>query len=271
MKNKKKYEEEMRRFETYNNIRVKSNCYFIVRLDGKRFSKLTTEMGLKKPFDYDFKIAIVKAIKKLMLESGSILGYTQSDEINILFDKTSCFFNRRIEKINSVLSSMMTAFCMEQEFFKNYNPLFDCRILVAKTKREVFNIFTWRQNDCFRNCLNSYAYWHLRFSGKTKKEAENILKNRKIDSKQKMLVEEFNLDFGDIKDWEKYGIYILWEKYKKKGFNPLEKKEVLVDRRRFKEVSREFENVNEFFKSLNTAREFLTNLKINKRKRFKNE
>jgi len=253
MKNKTKeeYEAEMRKFEMYNDIKIKPDYYFIARLDGKGFFRLTTEMSLKKPFDCNFRETIVRAVKRLMLETNSILGYTQSDEVNILFNNNSSFFNRRIEKINSVLSSMMTAFCMQQEFFKGFNPIFDCRILVAKTKREVFNIFKWRQEDCLRNCLNSYAYWYLRFSGKTERQAGGILKNKKINDKQELLLREFNICFKDIKNWEKYGTYILWEKYKKLGFNPKEKKRVLAVRRRFKEKSREFKNVNEFFKSLN--------------------
>ena len=251
MKAKKHYEQEMREFEIYSSLKVKPNYYFIARLDGRGFSKLTQEMGLKKPFDYNFKSAIVKAVKKLMFEAGAILGYTESDEISLLFDKTSGFFDRRIEKINSILPSMMTAFCMQQEFFKGFIPIFDCRILAAQTKKEVFNIFKWRQRDSLRNCLNSYAYWHLRFSGKTERQAENILKDMKGDIKRELLLKEFNINFNGIKDWEKNGTFVLWEKYEKEGFNPKEKKKVLVIRRRFKEVSKEFENSDDFFKELN--------------------
>ena len=247
----KNYEQEMREFEVYSPLKVKPNHYFIVRLDGRGFSKLTQEMGLKKPFDYNFKETIVKAIKKLMFETGTIIGYTESDEVSILFDKTSSFFDRRIEKINSILPSMMTAFCMQQEFFKSFTPVFDCRILVAQTKKEVFNIFKWRQRDSLRNCLNSYAYWHLRFSGKTERQAEDILKDMEGDIKRELLLKEFNINFKYINAWEKNGTFVLWEKYEKEGFNPKEKKKVLVIRRRFKEVSKEFENSDEFFKELN--------------------
>ncbi|MDP2925063.1 MAG: tRNA(His) guanylyltransferase Thg1 family protein [Nanoarchaeota archaeon] len=247
----KHYEQEMRGFEIYDNLKVKPNCYFIARLDGKGFSKLTKEMKLKKPFDNNMHVAIVKAIKKLMFETGSVIGYSQSDELSLLFDKSSCFFDRRIEKINSVLPSMMTAFCMEQEFFKNFHPIFDCRILVAQTKKEVFSIFKWRQNDSLRNCLNSYAYWYLRFSGKTERQAEDILKDMKGNIKRELLLKEFDINFKDIKTWEKNGTFVLRERYEKEGFNPKEKKKVLAIRRRFKEVSKEFENSDEFFKEIN--------------------
>ncbi len=250
MEKKKHYEQEMRGFEIYNNIKVKSNCYFIARLDGKGFSKLIIDMKLKKPFDYNFKASIVKAIKKLMFETGAVIGYAESDEISILFDKTSNFFDRRIEKINSVLPSMMTAFCMQQEFFKSFIPIFDCRILVAQTKKEVFNIFKWRQNDSLRNCLNSYAYWHLRFLGKTERQAEDILKDMKRDIKRELLLKEFNIDFNDIKAWEKYGTFIFWERYEKEGFNPKVKKKVLAVRRRFKEVEKEIKKETEFLELL---------------------
>ena len=247
----KNYEQKMREFEIYNNLKVKPNYYFIARLDGKGFSKLTQEIGLKKPFDYNFKMAIVKAVKKLMFETGAIIGYIESDEMSILFDKDSSFFDRRIEKINSILASMMTGFCMQQEFFKGFTLIFDCRILIAQTKKEVFSIFKWRQKDSFRNCLNSYAYWYLRFSGKTERQAENILKDMKGNIKRELLLKEFNINFKDIKPWKKYGTFVFWEKYEKEGFNPKEKKRVLAIRRRFKEVSKEFENSDEFFNELN--------------------
>ena len=68
--------------------------------------------------------------------------------------------------------------------------------------------------------------------------------------KRELLLKAFNINFKDVKACEKNGIFVFWEKYEKEGFNPKEKKKVLVIRRRFKEVSKEFENSDEFFKEI---------------------
>lgn len=80
------------------------NKPIFVRLDGKRFSKFT------KGFDYPFDEVFRTAMKKTMLElcseiQGAVMGYTQSDEITILFEKTNSesqiMFGGRVQKIVS--------------------------------------------------------------------------------------------------------------------------------------------------------------------------
>ncbi len=245
MKNKL---EDMRKFEIFSDIKVIPNCWFIARLDGKKFSKLTEEMKLKKPFDKDFKESIINAIKKVMFNTGAILSYFESDEISILFKKDSDFFNRRVEKINSVLSSMMTSECMSQDFFKGFLPVFDCRLSVCPTEEDVFNVFKWRLNDSLRNCLNSYSFWKLVFNGKTKKQAEKILNKMKANEKQELLFKEFGINFNDVEKWKKNGTFIFIDEIDKEGFNPKENKKVIVKRNIFKEISKDFKEQKDLFK-----------------------
>ena len=247
MKMKKKLE-DMSKFEIFSNITIIPNCWFIARLDGKNFSRLTKEMNLKKPFDEDFKKSVVEAIKKVMFQTGAVLSYFESDEISILFKKDSDFFNRRMEKINSVLSSMLTSECMKQDFFKDFLPVFDCRLLVCPTKEDIFNVFKWRLNDSLRNCLNSYAFWNLVFSGKTKKQADKILRNMKANQKQELLFKKFGINFNDIEKWKKNGTFIFIKEIEKEGFNPKENKKVIVKRNTFKEISKNFKEQKDFNK-----------------------
>jgi len=242
--------EDMRKFEIFNNIKIPPNCWFIARLDGKGFNKLTKKMNLKKPFDENFKKSIVEAIKKVMFNTGAILSYFESDEISILFKKDSDFFNRRIEKINSILSSMMTTECMTQDFFKGFLPIFDCRLLVCPIEEDVFNVFKWRLNDSLRNCLNSYAFWNLVFSGKTNKQATKILQNMKANQKQELLFKKFGINFNDVEKWKKNGTFIFIKEIDKEGFNPKENKKVIVKRNVFKEISKDFKEQKDFYKKL---------------------
>ena len=242
--------ENMREFEIFSSLKIPPNCWFIVRLDGKCFSKLTEEMNLKKPFDEDFKINMVNSVKEVMSKTGAILSYFESDEVSILFNKDSDFFNRRIEKINSVLSSMLTAECMKQDFFKGFLPIFDSRLMVCPTEEDVFNIFKWRLNDSLRNCLNSFAFWNLFINGKTKKQSEKILNKMKANEKQELLFKEFGINFNDVEKWKKNGTFIFIKEIDKEGFNPKENKKVIVKRKIFTEVNKDFKEQKDFFKLL---------------------
>ena len=128
--------EDMEKFEAFKNIKIIPNCYVIARLDGKGFSKLTESMKLEKPFDSKFKEAMIESIKGLIKETGAILGFFESDEISLLFRNDTDFFKRRLEKLNSVLPSILTSECMSQDIFKGFKPVFDCRILICPTKED---------------------------------------------------------------------------------------------------------------------------------------
>ena len=83
----KYYEEKSREFES-----VPPNLPFIVRLDGRCFSKFTrkfkklaTETGSKLPYFPQFKNAMILTAHHLMHEFGASSAYTHSDEITLIF------------------------------------------------------------------------------------------------------------------------------------------------------------------------------------------
>lgn len=243
--------EEMGKFEVFKEIKIVPNCYIIARLDGKGFSRLTESMNLEKPFDKKFKEAMVESIKGLMKETGAILAFFESDEISLLFKNDSDFFKRRLEKLNSVLPSILTAECMSQEIFKGFKPVFDCRILVCPTREDVFNVFRWRQNDSLRNCLSGFAFWELVKSGKSRKSATKILQSKKASFKQDLLFKEFGINFNDVEPWKKNGTFVFLKEIKKKGLNPKTNESVEVIRNVITEVSGEFQDCEAFFTELN--------------------
>ena len=53
------------------------------RIDGKCFSKLTR--GLERPYDIRLSRLMIETTRKLMQERAALAGYTQSDEISLLF------------------------------------------------------------------------------------------------------------------------------------------------------------------------------------------
>ena len=75
------------------------------RIDGKGFSKFTK--GLDRPYDRGMSEIMSKTMAYLTQETQASIGYTQSDEISLVWyspnAKSQIFFDGRIQKMVSVL------------------------------------------------------------------------------------------------------------------------------------------------------------------------
>ena len=154
----------MRRFETSLDQTVLPELYMAVRIDGRNFTKLTKETcRFEAPFDVRFRDAMVDTVRHLM-DCGFriVYGYTQSDEISLLFHPKDNTFGRKTRKINSVLAGEASAF-----FSLHLGVLacFDCRVVPLPNLECVRDYFSWRQEDAHRNSLNAHCYWLLRREG----------------------------------------------------------------------------------------------------------
>jgi tRNA(His) 5'-end guanylyltransferase len=77
----------------------------IARLDGRNFSKFTK--GLERPYDTRLMNLMREVMSNLVDEADACCGYTQSDEITLVFDdEKPAFFEGKIAKMNSVLAAM---------------------------------------------------------------------------------------------------------------------------------------------------------------------
>lgn len=77
----------MRGFEQSLDRTMLQGVYIVARLDGHGFTRLTKkEWDLERPFDIRFRNIMVETLRHLM-DCGFriIYGYTQSDEISLLF------------------------------------------------------------------------------------------------------------------------------------------------------------------------------------------
>lgn len=139
--------------------------YTVLRVDGRSFSNFTR--SAKKPYDKDIASAMNKAVEALCSEiDGSIMGYTQSDEISVVaydFAKnaTCAWFDGNVQKMCSVAASIATASFNEHirktEFKPDRLAQFDCRVFTIPDPVEVENYMVWRQQDCVRNSVSSLA------------------------------------------------------------------------------------------------------------------
>jgi len=73
----------MKGFESKGRSYVDPSKPMVIRIDGHCFSKFTR--GLRKPYEEWLHIAMVRTTAKLVKDFSATMGYTQSDEITLIF------------------------------------------------------------------------------------------------------------------------------------------------------------------------------------------
>lgn len=156
-----------------------------LRIDGKGFSKFTK--GLQRPYDKRLVELMCDTTTYLVQETQACIGYTQSDEISLVWYsddyKNQIFFDRRVQKIVSVVASMATAFFNAN--IDKYLPekvgnlaMFDCRVWQVPTLEEAANTVLWREFDATKNSISMAArhyYSHETVYKKTGDEMQEML------------------------------------------------------------------------------------------------
>lgn len=162
-----------------------------VRIDGKGFSRFTK--GLKRPYDSRFRSVMNFTTKELVKELSADVGYTQSDEITLIFlpkikePIDARFFGGKLSKYNSVIASMATYFF--QKGLKEFLPeklekvaYFDCRTWNVPSTIEAINVLQWRQFDAIKNSIIMAActyFGHKRLLGKNTGQQREMLFSEK--------------------------------------------------------------------------------------------
>lgn len=196
--------DRMKSYEGVSQSHLLPGLPIVARIDGRAFHSFTRFM--KRPYDKDMSDSMVQTTVNLVKETGAILGYTQSDEISLLFyyanQKSQTFFNGRRDKMVSVLASMATLFFSEQQETKRLNvnerAFFDCRVFNLPTKIETFNYFLWRERDATKNSISMAAQSEY---------SHQALMKKNSSEKQEMLFQK-GINWNNYPDFFKRGTYV---------------------------------------------------------------
>ena len=189
----------------------------IIRLDGKAFHNFTK--GFVRPFDH----VLMTAMQKTMLDlcrniQGTVLGYTQSDEISLLLidyqNLDSCaWFDNEVQKICSVSASMCTLYFnkhFSEEVAKSADGsaehkarlkaaetggMFDARCFNVPVD-EVTNYFLGRQNDASRNSVQMVGQCYF---------CQKELQGKSGNDIQDMLLTQHDINWNNFTVPEKRG------------------------------------------------------------------
>lgn len=149
---------------------------FVVRLDGRSFHTYTK--GMKRPYDPGMSRCMQTTLKSLIEEFHPTVGYTQSDEISLLFhyndENQQMIFGGKVSKILSTISAFASvAFYKESLSWlpeKNlHSPTFDARVMQYPTLTLATENLMWREIDATRNSVTMLAhslYSHKELHGK---------------------------------------------------------------------------------------------------------
>lgn len=178
--------DRMKAYEDQYRMLLPKKSFYIARIDGRAFHTYVDKYGFDRPFDCGlqtaFEITTVKLCKEIQ---GTLLGYTQSDEISIVFTDTTSenaqpYFGGNIQKIASVVSSVATQ-TFNEVIGPNKPASFDARIFHVPNTTEAANNILWRIKDCERNSISSYArsfFSHKELFDKNKLEQIDMICNK---------------------------------------------------------------------------------------------
>lgn len=220
---------KMRCYEQSIDQCVLSDMYLVARLDGRSFSRLTKEIcDFEAPFDVRFRDMMVNTVKALM-DCGFrvVYGFTESDEISLLFHTDEDTFGRKVRKFNSILAGTASAAFSLQ---LGQVAALDCRLVPLPNLERVQDYFLWRQEDAHRNALNAHCYWMLRKEGMSVKDATELLECKTVAFKNELLFSR-GINFDKLPSWQKRGIGVFWDDVEKVGYNPITNQEVKATRR----------------------------------------
>ena len=223
------FDKKMRVYEESLDQYILPDMYIVARLDGRSFTNLTKKTcNFEAPFDTKFRDLMVDTVKAL-LECGFriVYGYTESDEISLLFHPDDNTFGRKVRKLNTTLAGEASA---AFSLALGRAATFDCRIVPLPNKDRVADYFVWRQEDSHRNSLNAHCYWALRKEGEDQNLATIELEGKSVAYKNELLFQK-GINYNDLPSWQKRGIGVYFRDVSKEGYNPVKEEKVVTQRR----------------------------------------
>ena len=201
--------DRMKKYEEVFDYKLNPCMQYMIRLDGKNFSKMIKKWKCEKPFDAHFNNAMTYAAKQIFdLIPNIHLIWHGSDEISVWFscpNVEDMYYEGRIQKLISLVASQVTVNFNKklQEEFQKELPfgIFDARIMQFPNEIEVANCFLFRQRDHIKNSISGYAQYyfsHKELVSKNSTEKIEMMKSKGFD--YDILTED--------KLWSKYGTFL---------------------------------------------------------------
>lgn len=207
--------EYVKKFE--ENDQCLPNCWIVIRIDGRSFHRFSSDHGFKKPSDARALNLMNDAARNVMEEFRDIvISFGESDEYSFVFNKNTTQFSRRRSKLMSNVVSLFSASYVYHwnEHFPDQKllspPVFDGRLVLYPSTKNIRDYLSWRQADCHINHLYNTCFWALvQKGGFSKADAEKRLKGTLSAEKNEILFSEYGINYNDESDMFKKGSILI--------------------------------------------------------------
>ncbi|KAH0948281.1 hypothetical protein HN011_011325 [Eciton burchellii] len=181
------------------------NCWIVVRIDGRNFSRFCETHQFIKPNDLSALELMNRAAITVMQDFKEIiLAFGQSDEYSFVFRKDTELYKRRAWKLLSNVNSLFASAYVYHwpQFFRGkelyYPPSFDARVILYPTDKNLRDYLAWRQADVHVNNLYNTCFWNLVLKAKlTPSQAEEKLRGTLASHKNELLFQEFGINYNN--------------------------------------------------------------------------
>nr|XP_043623992.1 tRNA(His) guanylyltransferase 1-like isoform X2 [Erigeron canadensis] len=188
----------------------------VVRIDGRNFERFSETNEFEKPND-ERALNLMNCCATSVLEKypDIILAYGFSDEYSFIFKKETKFYQRRASKILSLIVSFFTSLYVAnwRVFFPHAEmrstPSFKSRVICCPSVEVLQAYLAWRQRECHSNNQYNTCFWMLIKSGKSEREAHEILKGTQKQEKNEILFKQFSINYKNLPSMYRQGSCIL--------------------------------------------------------------
>lgn len=162
-----------------------------VRIDGAGFSRFTR--GMERPFDPRMSQSMIDTTRAIMEDYHAAIGYTQSDEISLVFFDADheTHHGGKFQKLVSRLASKATALFTVAalgndlgDFVERMPPEFDARAFAVPSLAEAAKVLWWREIDAAKNAVSMAARAvcsHKELHNKNRDDMLAMLSDRGVD------------------------------------------------------------------------------------------
>ncbi|CAL5095988.1 unnamed protein product [Urochloa decumbens] len=178
--------------------------WIVVRINCCQFDQFSTFHSFDKPND-ESALRLMNASASLMMEQypDIVFGYGFSNEYSFVFHDKTELYQRQESLILSSCSSYFTSLYMTKwkGFFPHkelmQTPRFEAEALCYPKLKIACEYLSWRQAECHAGNQYNTCFWMLVKSGKSEKEAHEILKGTLSKDKNELLFQQFQMNYNN--------------------------------------------------------------------------
>ena len=202
-----KLKDRVESYQQQSDYKLLNKLPVIIILNGRSFKKTTSL--LEKPYSENFVNCMLSTCLKLCSEvEGTVFCYYNNDEIMLVTrndqtNDTSAWFDNKIQKIVSVVSSIATLHFNTIASEMNLNLIgeahFSTKVFTVPNTSEAVNSVIFKQQQNFYQAVDLACYYEL-----SKKYDKNMIKEMisgiSVDEKLYILQQECGINFDDYPD-----------------------------------------------------------------------